>query len=119
VGDPENDTTESPNHFDLPDLYNTTFSPKRPSLVWVKNGKKKIKFVIMYFINAHSFFIDPRDGIFTYTDPNTNDILLESVETGKTEIFVEASNLVSYKSLRQILFILIMYLENWTRSFIC
>lgn len=39
--------------------------------------------------------IDPRDGIFTYTDPTTNDILLESVQDGKTEIFVEANDLVS------------------------
>lgn len=39
VGDPEEANSESPNHFDLPDLYNKTFSPKRPSLVWVKNGK--------------------------------------------------------------------------------
>lgn len=47
-------------------------------------------------LNHFSDKIDPRDGIFTYTDPNTNDILLESVETGKTEIFVEARNLVSF-----------------------
>jgi hypothetical protein len=40
-------------------------------------------------------YIDPRDGIFTYTDPITNDILLESVEDGKTEVFVQAADLVS------------------------
>lgn len=75
VGDPndEDGGSGSLNHIDLPDLYNSSFIPKRPSLVWVKN--------------------DPRDGIYTYTDPNTKDILLESVETRKTEIFVEASNL--------------------------
>lgn len=25
-------------HFDLPDLYNSSFSPKRPTLEWVTNG---------------------------------------------------------------------------------
>lgn len=71
-GDPEQQKDTS-NHIDLPDLYNSSFFVKRPTLVWVKN--------------------DPRDGIFTYTDPNTNDILLESVEDGKSEIFVQASDL--------------------------
>ncbi|KAG2236310.1 hypothetical protein INT48_001374 [Thamnidium elegans] len=70
VSDPEDNESL---HFDLPDLYNTSFMPKRPSLVWVKN--------------------DPRDGIFTYTNPVTNDILLESVQDGKSEIFVEATDL--------------------------
>lgn len=66
-------TDSSANHIDLPDLYNSSFFVKRPTLVWVKN--------------------DPRDGIFTYTDPNTNDILLESVEDGRSEVFVQASDL--------------------------
>ncbi|CAO0801292.1 unnamed protein product [Mucor circinelloides] len=65
--------TDSAKHIDLPDLYNSSFFVKRPTLVWVKN--------------------DPRDGIFTYTDPNTNDILLESVEDGRSEVFVQASDL--------------------------
>ncbi|KAI8968392.1 dipeptidyl peptidase IV N-terminal region-domain-containing protein [Mycotypha africana] len=60
-------------HIDLPDLYNKSFFVKRPELVWVKN--------------------DPRDGIFSYTDPETKDILLKSVETGKSELFVKASDL--------------------------
>lgn len=67
------EVTDSAKHIDLPDLYNSSFFVKRPTLVWVKN--------------------DPRDGIFTYTDPNTNDILLESVEDGRSEVFVQASDL--------------------------
>jgi hypothetical protein len=40
VGDPaaEEANQLGKNHFDLPDLYNSSFTPKRPSLVWVKNG---------------------------------------------------------------------------------
>lgn len=49
---------------------------------------------VIYSIYAN-IKIDARDGIFTYRDPNTNDILLEAVEDGKTEIFVEANDLVS------------------------
>ncbi|KAI7905249.1 dipeptidyl peptidase IV N-terminal region-domain-containing protein [Cokeromyces recurvatus] len=37
--------------------------------------------------------LDPRDGIYTYTDPDTNDILLASIEDGESEIFVRASDL--------------------------
>ncbi|KAI9486848.1 MAG: dipeptidyl peptidase IV N-terminal region-domain-containing protein [Benjaminiella poitrasii] len=60
-------------HINLPDLYNSSFSVKKPSLVWVKN--------------------DPRDGIYTYTDPTTKDILLKSIEDGKSEVLVRASDL--------------------------
>lgn len=38
--------------------------------------------------------IDPRDGIYTYRDPNSNDILLESIEDRKSHVFVEESDLV-------------------------
>jgi hypothetical protein len=69
--------SESTNHIDLPDLYNASFAIKQPTLVWVEN--------------------DPRDGIFTFSDPNTRDILLESVEDGKSEIYVHLSDLVSLK----------------------
>jgi hypothetical protein len=39
--------------------------------------------------------IDPRDGIFTYRDPTSNDILLESIEDRKTQVFVQEKDLVS------------------------
>lgn len=100
MGDPNGENgSGSLNHIDLPDLYNSSFTPKRPSLVWVKNGNNTLietYSLYMILINFLYTILDPRDGIYTYTDPNTNDILLESVETRKTEIFVEASNLVMY-----------------------
>ncbi|KAI7861803.1 dipeptidyl peptidase IV N-terminal region-domain-containing protein [Spinellus fusiger] len=55
------------------DVFNSTFVPKRVSLVWVEN--------------------DPRDGIFTHTDPDTRDILLQSLEDGKSTVYVNASHL--------------------------
>ncbi|KAI9016373.1 dipeptidyl peptidase IV N-terminal region-domain-containing protein [Phycomyces nitens] len=59
---------------DFEDIYNGTFAPQAPSLVWVEN--------------------DPRDGIFTQRDPVTNDILLESIEDGKSTVYVKADDLV-------------------------
>ncbi|KAG0169048.1 hypothetical protein DFQ30_004041 [Apophysomyces sp. BC1015] len=56
------------------DLYNSSFTPKRPTLVWVQN--------------------DPRDGIFTYRDPETENIILESIKDSKSQVFVNASDLV-------------------------
>ncbi|KAI9274596.1 dipeptidyl peptidase IV N-terminal region-domain-containing protein [Phascolomyces articulosus] len=61
------------NHIDFNDLYNDSFVPKRQYLEWVKN--------------------DPRDGVFTFTDKTTNDILIESVEDGETKILVKTSDL--------------------------
>lgn len=70
--------------------------PKRPSLVWVKNGQSThILYLILFADSKIKISIDPRDGIFTFTNPVTKDILLESVEDGKSEIFVEATDLVS------------------------
>ncbi|KAI8981579.1 dipeptidyl peptidase IV N-terminal region-domain-containing protein [Pilobolus umbonatus] len=69
------DVDDTLKYFDFNDLYNTSFVPKRPSLVWVN---------------------DKRDGIYTYRDPLTNDILLESIEDGRTEIFVESKDLTVF-----------------------
>ncbi|CEG80338.1 hypothetical protein RMATCC62417_14692 [Rhizopus microsporus] len=55
------------------DVFNSSFTVKRASLVWVEN--------------------DPRDGIYTFRDPVSNDILIESIEDRKSEIFVEAKDL--------------------------
>ncbi|KAG1043078.1 hypothetical protein G6F43_011751 [Rhizopus delemar] len=55
------------------DVFNASFTVKRSSLVWVEN--------------------DPRDGIYTYRDPVSNDILLESIEDGKSQVFVKAKDL--------------------------
>ncbi|KAI8329304.1 dipeptidyl peptidase IV N-terminal region-domain-containing protein [Chlamydoabsidia padenii] len=66
---------------DLKDLYNSSFTPKRPTLVWVEQ--------------------DAQDGIFTYRDPQTNDILLESIEDRSSHVYVEMKNLQfrwSYKA---------------------
>ena len=40
------------------------------------------------------FLPDPRDGVFTFTDPTTSDILIESVEDGETKVLVKTSDLV-------------------------
>ncbi|ORE02181.1 hypothetical protein BCV72DRAFT_309359 [Rhizopus microsporus var. microsporus] len=55
------------------DVFNFSFTVKRASLVWVEN--------------------DPRDGIYTFRDPVSNDILIESIEDRKSEVFVEAKDL--------------------------
>ncbi|KAI8380933.1 dipeptidyl peptidase IV N-terminal region-domain-containing protein [Radiomyces spectabilis] len=67
------DTVSKLRRITFDDIYNSTFTPKRQSLVWVRN--------------------DPRDGIFTFRDQTTNDILLESIEDGSTQVFVKASDL--------------------------
>ncbi|KAI7851082.1 dipeptidyl peptidase IV N-terminal region-domain-containing protein [Circinella umbellata] len=72
--DDETDNNIGPKHIDFDDLYNSSFIPKRPHLEWVKN--------------------DPRDGVFTFTDPRTNDILIESVEDGGTKVLVKTSDLL-------------------------
>ncbi|KAI7893265.1 dipeptidyl peptidase IV N-terminal region-domain-containing protein [Mucor mucedo] len=56
------------------DIFNSSFTAKRTKLVWVGN--------------------DPRDGIYTYRDPLSNDILLESIEDRKSQVFVEEKDLV-------------------------
>ncbi|ORX50588.1 hypothetical protein DM01DRAFT_1096895 [Hesseltinella vesiculosa] len=63
-----------PKTIDLNDLYNQSFIPKRPTLVWVEQ--------------------DAQDGLFTYRDPTTNDILLESIEDGSSQIYVEMKDLM-------------------------
>ncbi|KAG0165499.1 hypothetical protein DFQ30_008371 [Apophysomyces sp. BC1015] len=70
---------ENSRHIDFNDLYNDSFIPIYSPLSWVKN--------------------DPRDGIYTYRDPETEDILLESIEKKTTEIYVEAKNLVAKQNL--------------------
>ncbi|KAI8390805.1 dipeptidyl peptidase IV N-terminal region-domain-containing protein [Radiomyces spectabilis] len=62
-----------PKHIDFPDLYNDSFIPKRPSVVWVENG--------------------PRDGMFTYRHTETNDIMLQSVDDGKPQVYVQAKDM--------------------------
>lgn len=37
---------------------------------------------------------DPRDGLFTYSDPLTGDILLETIEQGTVDTLVKQSYLV-------------------------
>lgn len=44
------------------------------------------------FINIAT--IDPKDGIYTYRDLDTNDILLESIEDRKSQVFVHEKDLV-------------------------
>lgn len=41
--------------------------------------------------------IDPRDGVFTYSDPLTGDILLETIEQGTVDTLVKQSYLVKRK----------------------
>ncbi|GAA5809797.1 hypothetical protein MFLAVUS_003210 [Mucor flavus] len=55
------------------DIFNGSFTVKRTSLVWVGN--------------------DPRDGIYTYRDPISNDILLESIENRESQVFVKEKDL--------------------------
>ncbi|KAI8144625.1 dipeptidyl peptidase IV N-terminal region-domain-containing protein [Fennellomyces sp. T-0311] len=69
----EADARRNVNHVDFDDLYNDSFVPKRRHLEWVKN--------------------DPRDGVFTYTDTTTHDILLESVQDGETKVLVKTLDL--------------------------
>ncbi|KAI8997251.1 dipeptidyl peptidase IV N-terminal region-domain-containing protein, partial [Pilobolus umbonatus] len=61
------------------DVFNTSFAVRRSSLVWVEN--------------------DPRDGIYTYRDPNSNDILLESIVDRKPQVFVKEKDLTTKKGL--------------------
>ncbi|KAI9469910.1 MAG: dipeptidyl peptidase IV N-terminal region-domain-containing protein [Benjaminiella poitrasii] len=55
------------------DIFNSSFAIKRKNLVWVEN--------------------DPKDGIYTYRDAQSNDILLESIEDRKSHVFVQAKDL--------------------------
>ncbi|KAF7724474.1 hypothetical protein EC973_000983 [Apophysomyces ossiformis] len=61
------------------DLYNSSFTPKHPTLVWVQNEK---------------IGVDPRDGIFTYRDPETDNIILESIQDRKSQVYVNANDLI-------------------------
>ncbi|CAO3649934.1 unnamed protein product [Cunninghamella echinulata] len=38
-------------------------------------------------------YIYAQDGVFTYRDPQTNDILLESVESGDSQVYIEQKDL--------------------------
>ncbi|KAI9322088.1 dipeptidyl peptidase IV N-terminal region-domain-containing protein [Dichotomocladium elegans] len=69
----EGSDEETNNHVDFDDLYNSSFVPLRRNLVWVEN--------------------DPRDGVFSYSDRSTGDILLESVQDGTSEVLVKATDL--------------------------
>lgn len=77
------------------DIFNSSFSVKRTNLVWVGNGNKS-KFGYLFskcqLITISQ--IDPRDGIFTYRDPTSNDILLESIEDRNSQVFVQEKDLV-------------------------
>ncbi|CAO3598139.1 unnamed protein product [Absidia cylindrospora] len=72
AGDSNVDYNET-KRIDMNNLYNSSFVPKRPTLVWVEQ--------------------DSNDGIFTYRDPQTNDILLESIEDRESQVFVEMKDL--------------------------
>ncbi|KAI8583529.1 hypothetical protein K450DRAFT_221602 [Umbelopsis ramanniana AG] len=65
--------TSSGNHIEFNDVFNSSFRPSRPSLVWVQNSQQ--------------------DGVFTYVQPNTGDIILESVEDQVRSTFVKADEL--------------------------
>ncbi|KAG0172924.1 hypothetical protein DFQ28_009929 [Apophysomyces sp. BC1034] len=54
---------------------------------------------LIWTISVSRMNPDPRDGIYTYRDPETEDILLESIEKKTTEIYVEAKNLVAKQNL--------------------
>ncbi|KAK4510874.1 uncharacterized protein ATC70_005309 [Mucor velutinosus] len=60
-------------HFQFEDIFNRSFTPQYTNLVWVEN--------------------DPRDGIYTYRDPVSNDILLESIQDRQSQVFVKARDL--------------------------
>lgn len=83
--------TES-KRLEFDDVFNSSFTVKRASLVWVENGKV----CVCVWHNRYSFnvVLDPRDGIYTFRDPISNDILIESIEDRKSEVFVEAKDLV-------------------------
>lgn len=51
----------------------------------------------IFHTDTHSNFLlsDPRDGIYTYRDPVSNDILLESIENRESQVFVQEKDLVS------------------------
>ncbi|KAI9021768.1 dipeptidyl peptidase IV N-terminal region-domain-containing protein [Phycomyces nitens] len=66
--------SSEPRHIDFEDIFKDDFIPIRSQLEWVKNG--------------------PQDGVYTYRDPATNDILLESVEKRGSRIFVKAKDLI-------------------------
>ncbi|KAI8098851.1 dipeptidyl peptidase IV N-terminal region-domain-containing protein [Halteromyces radiatus] len=72
AGDSHNEYEEL-KRIDMNDLYNSSFIPQRPTLVWVEQ--------------------DAQDGVFTYRDPQTNDILLEAIEDGSSRIYVEMKDL--------------------------
>ncbi|KAI9335874.1 dipeptidyl peptidase IV N-terminal region-domain-containing protein [Pilaira anomala] len=60
-------------HIQFDDIFNSSFTVKRTNLIWVGN--------------------DPRDGIYTYRDPVSNDILLESIENRESQVFVQEKDL--------------------------
>ncbi|KAI8372414.1 dipeptidyl peptidase IV N-terminal region-domain-containing protein [Blakeslea trispora] len=63
----------SKKHIDLPDLFNTSFDIVKPIIPWARN--------------------DPRDGVFSYIEPVTNDVVLQSVEDGIAQVLINGSNL--------------------------
>jgi hypothetical protein len=72
--------TSTGNHIEFNDVFNATFKPARPNLVWVQNSQQ--------------------DGVFTYVQQNTGDIILENVEDQVRSTFVKAGELqINNKSL--------------------
>ncbi|KAI8062619.1 dipeptidyl peptidase IV N-terminal region-domain-containing protein [Gongronella butleri] len=67
------DDVSPPKLIQFDDLYNQSFVPKRPTLVWVEQ--------------------DAQDGMFTYRDPVTNDIVLESIESRSVDVYVKMKDL--------------------------
>jgi hypothetical protein len=93
-----NEEYEEAKRIDMKDLYNSSFIPKRPTLVWVEQGKGRrgqlhSTFRLTFYVYT---FADAQDGVFTYRDPHTNDILLESIEDRSSHVYVEMKDLVSY-----------------------
>ncbi|OBZ88076.1 putative dipeptidyl-aminopeptidase B [Choanephora cucurbitarum] len=60
-------------HIDLPDLFNDSFNFAKPNIPWVKNH--------------------PDDGVFSYIEPATNNIILQSIKSGTAQILINGTDL--------------------------
>ncbi|KAG1053188.1 hypothetical protein G6F43_004716 [Rhizopus delemar] len=65
--------TITANHIDFPDLYNSSFEPKRLYINWFEH--------------------DSKDGLFTSKNPYDNSIMLQSIESDTSQLLVEGSRL--------------------------
>ncbi|CAO3645247.1 unnamed protein product [Cunninghamella echinulata] len=62
------------NHIDLRDISKTEFMPNRPELVWINDGRT--------------------DGIFSFIDSKSKDIMFESVENPEKQVLIKAKDMV-------------------------